>query len=263
MRSLILILSGLIAACSPPAHQPHKQTAAPKPTSPLPEVIPTTDLVNSVKKVGPRDFANAKKVLPKVFDGLEEDFYCGCRYVSTVVNFGSCGYKPRKNALRAGRIEWEHVVPAWVLGHQRQCWQNGGRKNCTDTDPVFQQAEGDLNNLVPAVGEVNGDRNNFAYGAWTRERSSMYGECQTIVDFKGKRVQPREEVRGRAARITLYMYERYDLQLSAQDKKLMCAWAKTYPVDAWERERDARIVRWQGSGNPLVEHSELLASVCR
>lgn len=60
---------------------------------------------------------------------------------------------------------------------------------------------------MPAVGEVNGDRNNFAYSAWTRERSSMYGECQTIVDFKGKRAQPREEVRGPAARITLYMYE--------------------------------------------------------
>lgn len=123
--------------------------------------------------------------------------------------------------------------------------------------------QGDLNNLVPAVGEVNSDRNNFAYSAWTRERSNIYGECQTTVDFKGKRAQPREEVQGRAARITLYMYETYDMRMSAKDKKLMCAWAKAYPVDAWERERDARIVRWQAEGNPLVTDPARLKSVCR
>ncbi|MBS0357527.1 MAG: endonuclease [Proteobacteria bacterium] len=266
MRYLALLIASVLAGChaANTTPRPHSSPApSSSPAATLAPAAPSPDLVNSVRAVGHRDFANAKKVLPKVFDGLEEDFYCGCRYVSTVVHFDSCGYTPRKNALRAGRIEWEHVVPAWVLGHQRQCWQDGGRKNCTDTDPVFRKAEGDLNNLVPAVGEVNGDRNNFAYSAWTRERSSMYGECQTIVDFKGKRVQPREEVRGRAARITLYMYDAYGLRMSAQDKKLMCAWAKTYPVDAWERERDTRIVRWQGEGNPFVTDPQKIKTACR
>ncbi|EGH19336.1 endonuclease I, partial [Pseudomonas savastanoi pv. glycinea str. race 4] len=36
-----------------------------------------------------------------------------------------CGYVPRKSAKRASRIEWEHIVPAWQIGHLRQCWQNG------------------------------------------------------------------------------------------------------------------------------------------
>lgn len=220
------------------------------------------ELVSGKRAVGHRDFANAKKVLPAVFAGQEEDFYCGCEYTGNKIDFNSCGYKPRKNVNRASRIEWEHVVPAWSIGHQRQCWQDGGRKNCTETDPVFQAAEGDLNNLVPAVGEVNGDRNNFAYGAWTRNPEPMYGQCKTIVDFKGKRAQPREEVRGRAARISLYMHTRYNLSMSNQDRKLWCAWAKTYPVDAWEKTRNARILKIQGEGNSLVSSPETLNQVC-
>jgi deoxyribonuclease-1 len=91
----------------------------------------------------------------------------------------------------------------------------------------------------------------------------MYGQCKTIVDFKLKKAQPREEVRGRAARITLYMSAQYQLQLSQQDRQLMCAWAKTYPVDAWEIERDRRIVSIQGRGNPLVSELEQLAQHCQ
>jgi endonuclease I len=43
---------------------------------------------------------------------------------------------------RAARIEWEHIVPAWQIGHQRQCWQEGGRKNCTRNDEVFKRRSG-------------------------------------------------------------------------------------------------------------------------
>ena len=126
------------------------------------------DPVSGRHAVGHRDFANARKILPKIHAGMEQDFYCGCRDVGTAVDFASSGYVPRKNLSRASRIEWEQGVPAWVIGHQRRCWKEGGRKHCTDTDPVFQTAEGDLHNLVPAVGEVNGDRSSFAYSLWAR-----------------------------------------------------------------------------------------------
>jgi deoxyribonuclease-1 len=59
---------------------------------------------------------------------MQEDFYCGCAYEGKQVDWLSCGYVPRKNPERAKRIEWEHVVPAWVLGHQRQCWQLVGAR---------------------------------------------------------------------------------------------------------------------------------------
>jgi deoxyribonuclease-1 len=272
MPYALLLFATLLAACTsapylPPVHIPSERavTDQAKPAKVTVASLSATTsppLVYGKNAVGHRNFSNAKKILPDIFARMEEDFYCGCPYVKTVVNFASCHFQPRKNPIRAGRIEWEHVVPAWVLGHQRQCWQQGGRKNCTDTDPVYQVAEGDLNNLVPSIGEVNGDRNNFAYSAWTRQPIPMYGACQTIVDFKGRRVQPREEVRGRAARITLYMHETYKLNLSSQDKKLMCAWAKTYPVDDWERERNTRIVRWQGRGNPWVTEPAKLKAAC-
>ncbi len=180
MPYALLLFATLLAACTsapclPPVRIPSERPAAnqARPITTPPSVSTASSslpaLVYGKKAVGHRDFAGAKKVLPSVFAGMEEDFYCGCPYVKTVVNFASCHFQPRKNPIRAGRIEWEHVVPAWVLGHQRQCWQQGGRKNCTDTDPVYQVAEGDLNNLVPSIGEVNGDRNNFAYSAWTRQ----------------------------------------------------------------------------------------------
>ncbi len=269
MRYLLPLIATLVAGCqsvyqllpiapaSPAPSSTYSKPALPRTPAGLP-----VELVNSTKVVGHRNFANAKKVLPEVFAGMETDFYCGCPYVKTAVKPSSCGLQPRKNAARASRIEWEHVVPAWVLGHQRQCWQEGGRSHCADTDPVFEMAEGDLHNLVPAVGEINGDRSNFAYSAWTSNPIPMYGSCRTIIDFKGRRAQPREEVRGRAARITLYMHETYKLNLSSQDQKLMCAWAKTYPVDDWERERNIRIIRWQGRGNPLVTNPAKLKAVC-
>ena len=142
-------------------------------------------------------------------------------------------------------------------------WQTGGRNHCTATDPVFQEAEGDLVNLVPAIGEVNGDRSNYPYSAWTRHPEPIYGQCQTVVDFRMKRAQPREEVRGRAARISLYMSERYQLRLSKQDKQLFCAWAKTYPIDSWETRRDKRIAAIQGNGNPFVADAGHLEEFCQ
>ena len=102
----------------------------------------------------PRTFSEAKKVAWKLYAPQSTEFYCGCKYTGNKVNLTACGYVPRKNAKRAARIEWEHIVPAWQIGHQRQCWQDGGRKNCTRYDPTYQKAEADLHNLVPSIGEV-------------------------------------------------------------------------------------------------------------
>ena len=88
----------------------------------------------------------------------EGTLYCGCQWEWTGksggrIDLNSCGYRVRSQVTRAERIEWEHIVPAWVFGHQRQCWQNGGRKNCVGEDPVFRVMEADLHNLAPSVGE--------------------------------------------------------------------------------------------------------------
>lgn len=100
----------------------------------------------------PTSFSAAKKIGWTLYARQSVEFYCGCKFTGNRVDLKSCGYVPRKNANRAARIEWEHIVPAWQIGHQRQCWQNGGRKNCSKNDSVFRRAEADLHNLVPAIG---------------------------------------------------------------------------------------------------------------
>ena len=107
-----------------------------------------------VQADAPRTFQEAKKVAWKLYAPQSTEFYCGCKYKGNKVDLASCGYAPRKNAQRASRIEWEHIVPAWQIGHQRQCWQAGGRKQCAQHDEVYKRAEADLHNLVPSIGEV-------------------------------------------------------------------------------------------------------------
>lgn len=199
----------------------------------------------------PRTFVEAKKVAWKLYADHSETFYCGCRYEGNRVDLASCGYTPRKNARRASRVEWEHVVPAWVIGHQRQCWQHGGRKNCTKTDKVYRAAEADLHNLVPSIGEVNGDRSNHALGMLT-DKPTQYGACPMVVNFKAKTAMPPERVRGASARIYLYMADKYALRLSKQDRRTYEAWNRMHPVSDWEKWRNQAVGCAMGWGNRFV-----------
>ncbi|WP_417532533.1 endonuclease [Marinobacterium stanieri] len=212
----------------------------------------------------PSSFYSAKKILAKeVYQNSDRvTFYCGCQYSEQAVPnkpgrtrltpaADSCGLKPRKNANRSGRIEWEHVMPAWEFGHQLQCWQEGGRKNCRK-DPVFKRMEADLYNLVPAVGELNGDRSNYRFGMIAGEPRA-YGQCDFEVDFKARVAEPPEQVRGDIARTYFYMAERYGVRLSRKQEQLFTAWSSLDPVDEAERARARRIQAIQGHPNPFVE----------
>jgi deoxyribonuclease-1 len=184
------------------------------------------------------------------------DLYCGCKWAWVGKSGGridpaSCGLKPRKQETRSDRTEWEHIVPAWTFGHQRQCWQHGGREHCDHDDPVFRAMEADLFNLYPAVGEVNGDRNNFNYGMATGV-APQYGQCKTRIDFQARAAEPRDEVKGLVARTTFYMFDQYNLNMSRQQQQLLMAWDKQFPAMAWERERNTRIAAIMGHGNPFV-----------
>lgn len=203
------------------------------------------------------NFQQAKAYAAQINADAPGSFYCGCKInwhgKKGVPDLNSCGYQARKNAHRAERIEWEHVVPAWQFGHQRQCWQEGGRKNCRK-DPVYRRIETDLHNLQPAVGEVNGDRGNLMYGQWNGGEQ-QYGRCEMKVDFKNKQAEPPARARGAIARTVFYMRDRYQLRLSRQQTQLMTVWNKQYPVTAWECERDKRIARVQGNHNPYVQQA--------
>jgi deoxyribonuclease-1 len=204
----------------------------------------------------PRTFREAKKVASRIYAERPVDFYCRCAFNGKRIDLRSCGYTPRKQPKRAARVEWEHIVPAWVIGHQRQCWQQGGRKHCTSTDRLFRAAEADLHNLVPVVGEVNGDRSNYGFGMLS-ETPSQYGACPFVVDFKQRTAMPPAYSRGAIARAYLYMSERYGLRLSKQDSRLYDIWNRQYPVDEWERWRNRSVACVQGNANRYVGKVDL------
>ena len=204
-----------------------------------------------------QSFREAKREMPKIFKQLDnpQTLYCGCDITfpkkGYMVNLKSCGYKIRKNASRAKRIEAEHIVSAWEFAHQRQCWINGGRKNCERNDNLFKTMEGDLHNLYPAVGEINGDRSNYRFAKVVRGPKN-YGQCEMIIDRKRQLVNPPIRARGIIARAYLYMQDRYRLKLSSQQQSLFNEWNRAYKVTPNECKRNALITKIQGNDNPFV-----------
>jgi deoxyribonuclease I len=214
----------------------------------------------------PKSFRSAKTTANKIYQTHLKTFYCGCdlkpigRKNKLTPDMKACGYKPRVSITRKGnpnqrakRIEWEHVFSAWSFGNQRQCWKKGGRKNCSKNDPIFKQMESDLHNLTPAIGELNGDRSNFRFAMLPGE-PRKYGTCDFEVDFKSRKTEPPENIRGDIARINFYMRDQYQLILSKSQTQLFTAWGKQDPVSKWECRRDGLITGVQGNSNPYVSN---------
>lgn len=200
----------------------------------------------------PSNFAQAKKELIKIYEslGILEDFYCKAPFKINrsgknirLEVIPSSLYSPRKEYTnrgkineRARRIEWEHIMPAQNFGKHLVCWKKGGRKACKD-DPLFQRMEADMRNIVPAIGEINGDRSNFRYMEAPRGlQYSQYGNCKVYTDFNNKRFYPANYSKGWIARVYLYMSKTYNIKLSDQERKLMEAWDKAYPMSEYEKE---------------------------
>ncbi|WP_368500057.1 endonuclease [Neptuniibacter sp. 2_MG-2023] len=213
-------------------------------------IIPTVAMAGH-----PSSFSKSKTILKQIYSDHKLTFYCGCTYHSQgkklVPDHDSCGYSPRKSASRAQRIEWEHIMPAWAFGHQLECWQDSGRKGCKQ-NKQFKRMESDLHNLVPAIGEVNGDRSNFSFAPLKGE-PRLYGRCDMEVDFKARKVEPSDSIRGDIARTYFYMRDQYQIKLSRKQVQLFTAWDKLDPVDEWELARNNLIKKIQGNGNPYVE----------
>ncbi len=210
----------------------------------------------------PETYSQAKVILKEqiYFDqnknGALGTIYCGCdwQWVGTSggrVEPKGCGYTIRAITSRGTRTEMEHVVPASWFGQQRQCWQNGGRKNCNKTDPVFNVMEANLHNITISVGELNADRSNYRFAELPNARK-QHGQCKSKVDFRKRAFEPRDEAKGMVARINFYMHDRYNLKMSQQQQRLFIAWNKQFPVTAWELKRDQRIAKVMGHSNPFV-----------
>lgn len=222
-----------------------------------------------------RSFDEAKKTLLHIYEAAPAriDLYCGCTFLPEPghglrVDLSSCGYKPAKDPERAGRIEWEHVVPAAAFGHTFAEWRDGSEKcvdgkgkrfkgrKCAETSAEFSRMEGDMHNLFPVVGEVNGLRADFPMGladARHKDNSSFhFGACKSAIE-SGVFV-PRPEIRGIVARAHKYMDASYPERglLDDAHRALMDRWDAENPPDDWERERNRRIAEKQGNANPFI-----------
>ena len=212
-------------------------------------------------------FDTAKRHLrDEVYADHRTEAYCGCPYDARgEIDRAACGYVPRGHSRRTRRIEWEHQVPAARFGQGLPCWRgcpggDRGRTCCAHGpdhggDARFREMLGDMHNLVPAVGELNEDRSDRPYGE-VRGEVRAYGSCDFEVEHgvPDGATEPPGAVRGDVARAWLYMADQYPdrLPLTADERRMFERWSEADPVDAWERERDARIARIQGNHNPFV-----------
>lgn len=218
-------------------------------------------IVNTSSFAYVQNFSNAKKQLLKIYNTLESQgpiatIYCNCplqvknlKYYQ--LDLQGCGYEVRKQYKRAHRVEIEHVMPAYDFGRYLQCWQQGGRKNCKK-DPRFNMMEGDLHNLYPSVGEINGDRSNFRFTDGNI-KPYQYGQCPMVVDFKNRQVQPGNFSKGKIARAYLYMSDRYNIKLSKAQRNLFLVWNKQYRVNEQDCIRNDLIAKIQGNENPYIK----------
>ena len=204
-------------------------------------------------------FAKSKRLLGrKVYTDHLRAFYSDCRYRLVDKKFvpiaSSCGFKYRKNKNRSERIEWEHIVPAWHFGHQLKCWQNGGRLHCRNNNKKFRQMEADMHNLVPAIGEINGDRSNYKFSMISGEKR-VYGKPVNMEILSSERkAEPPETVYGDIARTFFYMMDRYDMRISDQQMQLFIAWNNSDPVDRWESRKNQLVKDLQGDENKYVSN---------
>lgn len=223
------------------------------------EDVATLDPPAQMARSSDFSFSKSKYILgTQVYKDYRIAFYSGCRFrqyqKKLVPVKSSCTYEARKNVNRGERIEWEHVVPAWQFGHQLQCWQKGGRSHCRDSNRAFRQMEADLHNLVPAIGEINGDRSNYRFQMIDGE-ARLYGkDINMEIDFQQRSAEPPENVFGDIARIYFYMKEKYGFQISAAQDKLLRSWNNLDPVDVWEDKRNRLLTQIQGNHNPFVTH---------
>ena len=210
-------------------------------------------------------FSRAKQMLEReVYFDHRVTVYCGYPFDNKKRIRLPEGFTTAKHQKRAGRVEWEHAVPAENFGRAFQEWKKGspacidskgrpfrGRNCARKASSRFRLMEADMYNLFPAVGAVNAVRSNKQYSELPGVPSA-FGMCHAKVS--GNRFEPPQQSKGELARAGLYMDSEYpEFHLSHQQKRLFEAWSRQHPVDRWECTRTRRIESLQGNENTVVK----------
>jgi deoxyribonuclease I len=213
-------------------------------------------------------FRKAKIALKQIYLDHRKTIYCGCAFDEHLtIDLKSCSYHPAKPTKRAKRVEWEHIVPAKILGKVSHAWQHGdkrclsrkgrrykGRRCAKKIDPEYRRLSSDLYNLFPAVGALNNARGSYPMADIEGE-PRKFGDCD--FEIEGRRVEPSPFVRGEIARTYLYMNATYPEAgiLDAKAQTRFEVWSRQDPPDEWECLRAQRIERIQGNANEFVQQA--------
>lgn len=136
------------------------------------------------------------------------------------------------------KVQWRHLIPESVIGSgmacmtQRLCQSTlsdklySGPGCCRKISLRFKQISSDLFNIIPTV---------------LQEKHKNLIHVKHIFD------------KGSIARSYLYLIDRYAIKVDESIKKLCLLWHRKYPVSAWEKEKNRKIFKLQGTFNPFIE----------
>ncbi len=253
---------------------PHDANASnnappPTPTRPEPSLakagVPTSPASGRGFNTRIENFAEAKRLLREsIYKDNYKTFYCACDVDHGRVNVSTCGYQANTKKHGNIRIEWEHIVPASVLGNYLPEWRDGhvrcthrtgkhfrGRECAGRVSKKFQMLEADMHNLVPALGPLNRARSNLAYGDVPGEMRS-FGRCD--FEISKERAEPMPSIRGFIARAYLYMNMAYPESkiIHEGNQAIFTRWDLEHPPEPWECERNTKIKNIQGNENSFI-----------
>ena len=152
-------------------------------------------------------------------------------------------------------VNIEHVFPmSWA----KNAFDCRTRKQCRQDLPAFNYLEADLHNLYPALVPVNDARGSQGF-ADLPEKLSHFHQCEFKIDTKRRRVEPRDEIKGRIARAMFYMADAYNLPIFRSQGQLLTRWHFRFPPDTEENRRNNVIFRIQGTRNPFIDNPDAVS----
>lgn len=212
-----------------------------------------------------KSFEIAKRKLAQIYGYRGRTFYCHCTYVGERVNANKCGLKSPWHKARLTKVEWEHIVPASKFkrrfrsfyGHEKCRTKSGkryyGRRCAKKISKAFRKVEGDLYNLVPASGAINGYRSNKNFGWLPSISQGVFGKCK--LKITKRKIEPRRSIRGNIARVYMYMHQAYPglRIISGRNRRMLQRWHRQDPVNRTECRIGRKIARIQKNVNPFLK----------
>lgn len=216
------------------------------------DVEPEKSPANEVESEDPMNVT--AQLFGQIFEASGETLFCGCSYNDWELandEIAPCYYYlPDK---RDTKISWHRVVEVNQFAKTRQCWGQGGIKNCIRNDKAVRYYMSDPLTYLPAEPQIARLTERFRGYKSGFPGSDDFGVyCNSKTDGTTRRIIPRIKARGDLARVILYIAERYKLETDIPRQELL-EWNNIDPVSAAECARSEKSRQIIGYGNPFID----------